>query len=149
MAQDYFGTKRITAWPETHKETGAPGYAVRYAGGYTSWSPAHVFEAAYKPVMAMTFGHALEAMKQGHRVARAGWNGEGMWIALSGEPGFSRKVAAGDFWSRAGADYAREQGGHAAVLPAILMRTASGDILMGWAASQTDMLSEDWMIVKS
>jgi hypothetical protein len=27
------------------------------------------------------------------------------------------------------------------------MKTATGEILMGWLASQTDMLAEDWAIV--
>ena len=27
------------------------------------------------------------------------------------------------------------------------MKTATGEILMGWLASQTDMLAEDWRIV--
>lgn len=32
-------------------------------------------------------------------------------------------------------------------MPYITMKTADGSILMGWLASQTDMLSEDWMVV--
>jgi hypothetical protein len=31
---------------------------------------------------ALTFGDALAALKQGKRVARDGWNGKGMWLAL-------------------------------------------------------------------
>jgi len=27
------------------------------------------------------------------------------------------------------------------------MKTATGEILMGWLASQTDMLAEDWLIL--
>ena len=30
----------------------------------------------------LTFGQALEALKEGKRVARTGWNGKGMWIVL-------------------------------------------------------------------
>lgn len=33
------------------------------------------------------------------------------------------------------------------VLPCITMKTADNAILMGWLASQTDMLAEDWAIV--
>ena len=41
MTQDFYGTKRITAWPQTEpgKPVGIPsreGYAVKYADGYTS-----------------------------------------------------------------------------------------------------------------
>lgn len=61
----YIGTKEIEAEPMTmgeayergllqagrvpnEEEKGKPGYHVRYADGYESWSPAEPFEAAYK-----------------------------------------------------------------------------------------------------
>jgi hypothetical protein len=148
--QDYYGTKRVTAWPQNKNPAliaSEEGYAVMYDGGYTSWSPKDVFEAAYQPITAMSFGHAIEAMKSGHRVARAGWNGKDMWLALSGPTG-PREIAAENFWSKHNAEYARQNGGSAKVLPCITMKTASGEILMGWLASQTDMLSDDWLIVE-
>ena len=46
------------------------------------------------------------------------------------------------------AEYARKNGGSAVVLPCITMKTATGEILMGWLASQTDMLAEDWSVVQ-
>lgn len=30
----------------------------------------------------MKFGRALEALKNGMKVARTGWNGDGMWLRL-------------------------------------------------------------------
>jgi len=69
MTKDYYGTKRVTAWPEDNVE-GRNGYAVKYEGGYISWSPRAVFEAAYEPVDAMSFSGALVAYKAGHRVKR-------------------------------------------------------------------------------
>lgn len=45
MTKEYIGIKQVTAWPETRD--GKEGYAVKYADGYTSWSPKDVFEAAY------------------------------------------------------------------------------------------------------
>ena len=71
--QDYYGTKRVTAWPE--ERNGKPGYGVKYRDGYVSWSPASEFEAAYQPLHALSFGHALVAMKAGHRVTQDGWDG--------------------------------------------------------------------------
>lgn len=94
----------------------------------------------------MDIGHAIDAMKQGSRVARKGWNGKGMWLSLSGPMG-PREITADKFWSDNNAEYAREQGGAAKVLPCITMKTATGEILMGWLASQTDLLAEDWEIV--
>ncbi len=36
-----------------------------------------------------TFGGALEALKQGHRVARSGWNGKNMFLFLLPGPSAS------------------------------------------------------------
>ena len=134
------------------------GYLVEYLDGgqantatykgYVSWSPKDVFERAYKPIEGMTFGLALEALKRGHKVARAGWNGKGMWLALSGVNG-PNPVSAAGFWAKPNQEYAATlPHGIAKVLPCITMKTATGEILMGWLASQTDMLAEDWEIVQ-
>ena len=55
--QQYIGTKIIEAepcpaWKDSgNSKAGDPGYKVRYADGYESWSPKDVFEAAYLPVI--------------------------------------------------------------------------------------------------
>lgn len=67
------------------------------------------------------FSLALEYLKAGKRVARAGWNGKGMWI--------------GTILPSEGSEM---------TLPYICMYTAQGD-LVPWLASQTDLLAEDWM----
>ena len=146
-------------WQLPANENGAdPGYLVEYEpdgkpnvpgrDGYVSWTPKAAFDNAYRPCGAMTFGLALEAMKRGAKVARAGWNGKGMWISLSGSTTNPRNVAFENFWSKNASEWARtENGGSAEVLPCILMKTADNRILMGWLASQTDMLAEDWQIV--
>ena len=164
----YIGTKLINAEPMTRAayndfrgwtlpadERGEDaGYLVEYldggkpnvAGraGYVSWSPAEQFEAAYRPCTAMTFGLAIEAMRKGKKVARAGWNGKGMWLCLGhGNP----SLDASEFWNIHTRHFAEENGGCAPVLPYIIMKTAGGEILMGWLASQSDMLAEDWQIV--
>ena len=165
----YFGTKHIAAKPMTRgqyndfrgwklpadENEDDEGYLVEYldggkanvAGhtGYVSWSPKEQFEAAYQVTDALSFGHALVALKAGNRVARAGWNGKGMWLALSCAE--TREVPASGFWSKHNAAHAEAQGGFATVLPSITMKTATGEILMGWLASQSDMLADDWQIV--
>lgn len=91
----------------------------------------------------MDFGEALRALKTGKRVCRVGWNGKGMWLALS--PG-TAALPAEKFWAGPNRRYAEQNGGSAPVLPSITMKTATGEILMGWLASQTDMLAEDWEV---
>jgi len=91
------------------------------------------------------FGWAIRKLKEGKRVARVGWNGKGMWLSLSNrEP---RSVPADKFWSKNNMAFAGDKGGSAMVLPCITMKTADDQILMGWLASQTDMLAEDWVVV--
>lgn len=92
----------------------------------------------------MDFGDALRAMKSGHRISRLGWNGKDMWLSYSiGHPA----VPAEQFWSSHNQAFARGNGGVAKVLPCITMKTAQNEILMGWLASQSDMLANDWIIL--
>jgi hypothetical protein len=64
-----------------------------------------------------------------------------MWIAYSpGSPGLEAK----GFWSPANQAYAESVGGFVEVQPCLTMKTAQGSIQMGWLASQSDMLAEDW-----
>ncbi|ANH49101.1 DUF2829 domain-containing protein [Tritonibacter mobilis] len=146
MTKDYYGTKRITAWPEDRD--GKPGYAVKYADGYISWSPADVFEAAYQPVTGMSFGHALQALKEGHRVARAGWNGKGMWVALTPGSSFAAACAKPGHAAFHRACEMEDQHQSVNLLPHLDMRAADGSMVIGWLASQTDMLADDWQIVE-
>ena len=143
----YIGTKQIEAEPQ--ERDGKPGFKVRYQpDGYESWSPEAVFLEAYQPLDRLSFGHAIRLLKEGKRVARAGWTGKGMWLSLSGLDG-RRLVKPEAFWSETNRAYAESLHGHMAwVLPCICMKTATGEILMGWLASQTDMLAEDWMLVE-
>jgi hypothetical protein len=133
MTQDYYGTKRITAWEQ--EKDGQPGYAVQYADGYTSWSPKAVFEEAYQPITAMSFGHAVEALKAGNRVARAGWNGNGLWLGFV-TPNWSGEIKGVTLLPPDWAGYN----------PFLVMFTAD-KMLVPWLASQTDILATDWTIV--
>ena len=65
------------------------GYRVRYADGYTSFSPREVFEEAYRRTDNMNFGLAIEAAKMGERIARKGWNGKNMYVFLAYRIGYN------------------------------------------------------------
>ncbi len=92
----------------------------------------------------MRFSEALEAMRGGEKVSREGWNGKGMWIC-QGEG--VKDNPADRFWNKHTRAFAEANGGSAEVLPYFIMKTADGKILMGWLASQTDMIADDWGVV--
>ncbi len=102
--QGYYGTKRLKAiamtrgayndyrgWiipPDEDPEDG--GYLVEYQDGgkpndsrhegYISWSPKDVFESAYQPTHALSFGHALEVLKSGGKVRRSSWEAKDVFL---------------------------------------------------------------------
>lgn len=86
----------------------------------------------------MNFGQALEALKQGKCVSREGWNGKGMYVFIIGttihEPGIG------------GWTYTNGKNDNLPLLPFIAMKTADEKVVP-WLASQTDILSEDWVII--
>jgi hypothetical protein len=96
---------------------------------------------------AQDIGWAVKQMWNGQRVRRRGWNGPDMWIAISNIAG-PKSIPAEQFWSAAARKFAEHQpDGKATVLPCIIMKVATGEILMGWLASQTDLLAIDWEVV--
>ncbi len=111
-----------------------PGYKVVYKDGYVSWCPKDSFEDSGRPIDGMTFGQAIEALKQGKKVSRKGWNGKGQYLSLGTE--FRYRDLAG--WQ----DAIHETSGKAA----IVFHGTIGE-QVGWLASQSDMLSEDWTLV--
>jgi|TARA_Y100000310_G_scaffold74364_2_gene70548 hypothetical protein len=88
--------------------------------------------------MALTFGAAIEALKEGKRVFREGWNGKGMFLFLVPGSTFevNRPPLLGIYPEGTVIDYC----------PHIDMKTADGSIVP-WLASQTDVLAEDWYIL--
>ncbi|EGL2187070.1 TPA: DUF2829 domain-containing protein [Salmonella enterica subsp. enterica serovar Lehrte] len=111
--------------------------------GYVSWSPKDVFDKAYRRASAMSFGLALEAMKEGFQVARHGWNGKGMWLKLVNPPQ-SAIPADWHYEVTCGDEYTLEPS--LKLLPWIGMKTADGGFVP-WLASQTDMLADDWIVL--
>ncbi len=91
------------------------------------------------------FDAAIRAIKAGLKVQRQGWNGKGMFVSQS--PG-SVALPAEKFWNPHNRAFAEANGGTADVLPCITMKTADDKILMGWLASQTDMLADDWQLAE-
>jgi hypothetical protein len=158
----YLGVKVVTAEPMTRDEAGksglirdynendenCEGYKVVYEDGYESWSPKTVFEKAYRGIDGLTFGDALEALKNGKKVSRKGWNGKGMFLWLKPATTVKSEWCKDEFLK----NLVDENGGEILGLGTVCMYTHDSTgrkaILTGWLASQSDMLSEDWEIVE-
>lgn len=91
----------------------------------------------------MNFGQAIEALKEGKKIAREGWNGKGMWLFLLP----AGRIPLAIIHDPALKKVVEENGGEIEALASIRMKTADNKILTGWLASQTDILAEDWVIL--
>lgn len=96
----------------------------------------------------MTFGDAIEALKQGKKVTRKRWSNEGMFLWLKHGTEIPSEWCKDPMLKQ----LADKNGGMIIGLPTICMcthdDTGNKAILTGWLASTTDMLSDDWEIVK-
>lgn len=160
----YIGVKLINAKPMTRAEYNDlrswtlpadedgtdEGFLVEYLDGgkanhkdfegYISWSPKSVFENAYGPTAGMTFGLAIEALKKGAKVARAGWNGKGMFLYYV--PAAAYPAQRNTLSTMVGV-FPNDMVPYCAY---IAMKTAQ-DNVVPWLASQSDVLASDWAIV--
>lgn len=125
------------------------GYIVKYSDDYISWSPKEQFERAYRAVDgSMSFGHALELLKMGFKVARKGWNGKAMFIYIQpGSNPFFHDLKS-DVQKQLINSNCVDASGKIVINPHIDMKAADGTLVVGWLASQTDMLAEDWVVVE-
>lgn len=101
----------------------------------------------------MNFGQAIEALKNGFSVQRAGWNGKAMSIFMvqgkqvsyeelmnseARESILARNKAEGNLDNTPSTRYSH---------PYLVMITSDGGLVNEWLASQTDILAEDWQLV--
>jgi len=110
----------------------------------------------------MDFGKAIEALKQGKRVAREGWNGKGMFVfmrpadeinietvvdKIKSLPQSVKDYYLQDIINENGERLHVEETETVKFTAYLCMKAADGTIVNGWLASQTDILSEDWTIL--
>lgn len=121
----------------------AGGYYVRYEDGYESYSPSDVFEAGYLPVETVcsaalngaSFGIAIEMLKDGHRMARKGWNGKDQFVYL---------VTGNELASALSYGFG-EYLGEPNFVDMLVLRNAKNE-LSTWVPSIGDLMAEDWII---
>ena len=80
-----------------------------------------------------SFSEAIKQLKKGRKVARKGWNGKGMYLFLCFPASIEPKAENVEIYS------ARQS---------IAIRTVDSSIVVGWNASQEDMLAEDWVFAE-
>lgn len=95
----------------------------------------------------MNFGQALEELKAGNKVSRHGWNGKGMFIYLVKGQTINYEQLRNEASKQLESTKDSNRGKRVAINSHIDMKSADGSIVVGWLASQTDMLAEDWDIV--
>jgi hypothetical protein len=105
--------------------------------GYVTWTPKHVFDDAYHDVNnALPFGLALELAKQGFSIARKGWNGKGLKVSVQ-QPTEGSDMGLPYLYMQYPATPASDNAPSSHI-----------NARVPWLASQTDILSSDWFIVK-
>ena len=93
------------------------------------------------------FGQAIEAMKQGKRVARAGWNGKGMFVFMQVPSQIPAEVVPKmQSLPQAVKDEFAKRGGGISYQNQLAIVYPDNSIY-GWLASPSDCLETDWCIL--
>ena len=82
------------------------------------------------------FGKAIEAVREGKKIQRAGWNGKNQYVELA--TCISYKNANGEIINVE----------HNNIGNTALAFVGTSGVQLGWLASQADMLADDWMLVE-
>ena len=82
------------------------------------------------------FGVAIEAIKNGHKVQRAGWNGKNQYIELA--KNISYQNSKGEIVNAQ----------HDAIGNQAIAFVGTTGVQLGWLASQADMLAKDWIVIE-
>lgn len=85
---------------------------------------------------AMNFGETIKLLKQGKKMQREGWNGKNQYIELA--TNISYKNVKGEVINAE----------HDAIGNKAIAFVGTSGVQLGWLASQSDMLAEDWRIVQ-
>lgn len=84
----------------------------------------------------VSFGVAIEAIKNGHKAKRAGWNGKNQYIELA--KNISYQNSKGEIVNAQ----------HDAIGNQAIAFAGTTGVQLGWLASQADMLAKDWIVIE-
>lgn len=82
----------------------------------------------------MNFGEALSYVRNGKKISRKNWNGKDQYVFLVEAKNLLETVS-------------KYVDAPFKVSDVLAIKTTSGQVQVGWLATQTDMLSDDWYIV--
>ena len=91
--------------------------------------------------LSMNFGEALEALKAGKRLRRAGWNGKGMFVVY--QKGYPQGIPCNKQTAEA---WGMNEGELFVCNPYLQIKNVDGSHSM-WVPSIGDCLAEDWEVV--
>lgn len=84
----------------------------------------------------MDFGKAIKLLKEGKKLQREGWNGKNQYIELATNISYIN------------ANQEVINVNHEAIGNKAIAFVGTSGVQLGWLASQSDMLAEDWKIVE-
>ena len=87
-------------------------------------------------VATFNFGEAIKYLKRGFKVKRQGWNGKNQYIELASNISYVNP------------DNEVVNAEHNAIGNKAIAFIGTSGVQLGWLASQSDMLAEDWVFVE-
>lgn len=101
----------------------------------------------------LTFGEAIEAVKQGKLIAREGWNGKGMFVFMQVPSTIGKQIVPimQSLPPSAKAEFEKRFNDPKEQIDAIyydnqLAIVYPSNLICGWSPSAIDCLSDDWYI---
>lgn len=95
----------------------------------------------------LTFSQALEYLKNGKCVAREGWNGKGMYLAVQEGTTIPRDKARGGIAKQMANENYGEAFPEIVIQPHIDLRSAQGTCCVGWLPPVDDLFANDWYVI--
>ena len=102
----------------------------------------------------MNFGQAVEALKQGKRVQRTGWNGKGLFVFMQVPSSINREIVPKmqSLPQSVKDEFERRFNDPNEQIDAIyydnqLALVNPSNLITGWSPSTSDALADDWVIL--
>ena len=105
-------------------------------------------------LISMNFGQAIEALKEGKRVQRTGWNGKGLFVFMQVPSTINREIVPKmqSLPQSVKDEFERRFNDPNEQIDAIyydnqLALVNPSNLITGWAASVSDSLANDWVVL--